>query len=533
MFLLAVLCLLLESSTGDTGTQRFTALRFNYDRNSYISFYPDMSPMTQSFSVCLWIRKLQPGHGQAPFGYSGNEILMLDSGILIRLFSSLDARLTSKFTTPQGSWYFYCSTWSLASRTNRIYHNGELIGTQTTPSGRTLQTGRTLVLGNHSPGTVHHFGGEMYNFNMFSRELTASEVASLSENGLCTLIPESLEDYRKIKWEEILKLSRTGTVKDYTLLNCFPAIIDLKSQLNRTLEDLVEVQGKFNSSQEELSAARGQIGTLREELNNTKTELEETKIELEETKTELEETKTELEETKTELEETKTELEETKTEMEETKTELEETKTEMEETKTELEETKTEMEETKTELEETKTEMEETKTELEETKTEMEETKIELEETKTELEETKTELEETKTELEETKTEMEETKTELEETKTEMEETKTELEETKTEMEETKTELEETKTEMEETKTELEETKTEMEETKIELEETKEDLTNVTQSKCVLQRGNLTKWDVFYSPDYYNKTFTRQLYRQLQSTWNTISSKNFVTCFLY
>ena len=353
MFLIAVLCVLPESSTADTGTQSFKALRFNYDANSYISFSPDMSPMTQSFSVCLWIKKLQSGiYGPCPFAYKQEEMLMTDSGYYIRLFhsNSLDGRLTSKFTTPQGSWYFYCSTWSLASRTFRIYHNGELVGTQTTPSGRTLRTGHTLVLGNYGAGhSGHPFGGEMFNFNMFSRELTASEVASLSENGLCTAIPESLEDYRRIKWEEILKLSRSGTVFDIDT-SC-ATINDLTSQLSTTLGNLVEVQGNFNFSQEELSAARGQIGTLREELNNTKIELEETKIELEETK--------------------------------------------------------------------------------------------------------------------------------------------------------------------------------------IELEETKEDLMNITQSKCVLQRGNLTKWDVFYSPDYYNKTFTRQLYRQLQSTWDTISSKNFVTCFLY
>ena len=313
--------------------------------------------MTQSFSVCLWIKKLQSGTGPCPFAYNRNEILIGDSGYYNRLFVSysLDNVLTSKFTTPQGSWYLYCSTWSLASRTFRIYHNGELVGTQTTEYGRTLQTGQTLVLGNYRPGGGNHFGGEMYNLNMYSRALTASEVASLSENGLCTPIPESLEDYRKIKWEEILKLSRSGTVRDIDsgcelettkqkLAEKVQEKRTVELSLNRTLEDLVEVQGSFNSSQEELSAARGQIGTLREELNNTKIELEETKIEL---------------------------------------------------------------------------------------------------------------------------------------------------------------------------------------------EATKEDLMNVTQSKCVLQRGNLTKWDVFYSPDYYNKTFTRQLYKQLQSTWNTISSKNFVTYFLY
>ncbi|KAL5269536.1 hypothetical protein ACHWQZ_G003134 [Mnemiopsis leidyi] len=355
MFLPTLLIVLLdlpESSTAETGTQSFTALKFNYDANSYIAFSPDMSPLADKFSVCLWIRKLQSGHIPCPFAYNRYEIFMTDSGYYNRVFgsSSLDGKLTSKFTTPQGSWYFYCATWSIASRTFRVYHNGELVGTDTTPSGRGLQTGGTLVLGNYLARGGHQFGGEIFNFNIFSRELTASEVTSLNEIGLCTPVPESLEDYRTVKWEDILQLSRSGTVQDIDT-GC-AAVVELNQKLaektqekedvelslNRTLEDLREVQGNFNSSQEELSAARGQIGTLKEELNNTRVELTETKIDL---------------------------------------------------------------------------------------------------------------------------------------------------------------------------------------------EMTKADLMNVTQSKCVLQKGNLTKWDVFYSPDYYNKTFTRQLYRKLQNTWETISSRLF------
>ena len=249
MYLLTVLCVLLalpELSTGDSGTQSFTALKFNYDENSYISFYPDMSPMTHSFSVCLWIKKLQSGSSTCPFAYYNTEIFMTDSGYYNRFFSSssLDGQLTSKFTTPQGSWYFYCSTWSLASRTFRIYHNGELVGTQTTEYGRTLQTGQILNLGNMYSGSGHRFGGEMFNFNIFSRELTASEVASLSEKGLCTPIPESLEDYRKVKWEDILELSRTGTVQDIEAGSC--ALI---LQLEETKKELEEIKAELNLTQ--------------------------------------------------------------------------------------------------------------------------------------------------------------------------------------------------------------------------------------------------------------------------------------------
>ena len=276
MYLLTVLCVLLalpEFSTGDSGTQSFTALKFNYDESSYISFYPDMSPMTQSFSVCLWIKKLQSGTSPCAFAYNYNEILIGDGGYYNRLFGSysLDGQLTNKFTTPQGSWYLYCSTWSLASRTFRIYHNGELVGTQTTPSGRTLQTGQTLVLGNYQASpSGNEFGGEMFNLNIYSRELTSSEVASLSEKGLCTPIPESLEDYRRIKWEEILKLSRSGTVWDIDS-GCASNVPLLQHLLEKTKEEK---------------------GALNLELEETKEELEEKKEELEDIKTELNLTQT-------------------------------------------------------------------------------------------------------------------------------------------------------------------------------------------------------------------------------------------------
>ena len=168
---------------------------------------------------------------------------------------------------------------------------------------------------------------------MFSKELTAVEVATLSSRGFCADIPEQLEEYRVIRWEDILKLSRSGTVQDVNTANTVCAA----EILNKThTELLLKVQGLYNATQEELKVVRG-------ELDDTKSELDDTKSELEDTKSELEDTKLELQ--------------------------------------------------------------------------------------------------------------------------------------------------------------------------------------NVTESKCALKKGNLTKWDIFYSPQYYNKPFTRRLYQQLRITWDSISSK--------
>ena len=280
--------------------------------------------------------------------------------VLNRLFgsSSLDNVLTSKFPMTDNTWYLYCSTWSLASRTFRVYVNGQQVGTQTTPSGRRLQTGGALTLGNYAPGNSHPFGGMLFNFNMYSKELTATEVAAMYSAGFCAEIPEQLEEYRVIKWADILKLSRTGTVLDedtrcaafvqlpITRKKLELAVIEkssLELSLNKTRTDLLEVEEFFNSTQEELVGVQERFNSSQEELVGVRRELGATQRELNETRSDLQETKLELR--------------------------------------------------------------------------------------------------------------------------------------------------------------------------------------NLTDSKCALKKGNLTKWDIFYSPEYYNKTFTLTLYQQLTSTWDSISSK--------
>ena len=358
-------------TTAASVTKSYTTLKFAYEGGSYVSYSPDMARLTDKFTICAWVRKLQSGIGRSPFGYKAYEIFVTDSGHYSRLFNSgsLDGALTSKFTSPVGTWFMYCSTWSLASRTFRVYFNGQLAGTETTTSGRKVQTGGALTFGDNAPNHGHYFGGELFNFNIYSKELTATEVAAMSSAGLCTDIPEQLEEYRVIKWENIVKLSRSGTVEDLDtgcaafgeiqtrLKEAENGAIVTQRKLNRTQIELLEVRGLFNSTQEALVEVKRDLVVIGGELNDTKVELDGVKRELEAMGGELNGTKSQLEDTKLELEDTALELK------------------------------------------------------------------------------------------------------------------------------------------------------------------------NVTESKCTLQKGNLTKWDMLYAPAYYNKTFTRRLYQQLTTTWDSISSK--------
>ena len=540
---LSVIVVLSGFTVTATDTKSYTALKFAFDGNNYVSYSPDMARLTDKFTICVWVRKLQTSGTRAPFGYKDYEIFMTDNGYYNRLFSStsLDGDLTSKFTSPVGTWFMYCSTWSLASRTFRVYVNGQLAGTETTPSGRKLQTGGALTVGNRAPNSGHRFGGELFNFNVYEKELTATEVAAMSSGGLCTEIPEQLKEYRVIKWESILKLSRSGTVQD---LDTVCTVIGVELQrtrgklelaisekstlqlsLNRTQTELLEVQGLFNSTQEELVGVKRDLGVMGGELNDTKVEQEGVKKELGGMGGELNETKVELEGVKKELGGMGGELNETKVELEGVKKELGGMGGELNDTKVELEGVRLELGGMGGELNETKVELEGVRLELGGMGGELNDTKVELEGVRLELGGMGGELNDTKVELEGVRLELGGMGGELNETKVELEGVKKELGGMGGELNDTKVELEGVRLELGEMGGELNETKSQLKDTQLELEDNKLELKNVTESKCALQKGNLTKWDMLYAPAYYNKTFTRRLYQQLTTTWDSISSK--------
>lgn len=117
--------------------------------------------------------------------------------------------------------------------------------------------------------------------------------------------------------------------------------------------------------------------------------------------------------------------------------------------------------------------------------------------------------------------EMENIKLELQEAKEELEngaKRESDLNNIKTELE---NELQQAKKELEnnaECESDLSNIKTELENTKLELQEAKKELANVPE--CDLQKGKLTRWDVLYSCNFYNKTFTRKLQKKFRSMWS-------------
>ena len=277
----------------------YNGLKFGNDGYSIISFQPDMASLSEKFTFCLWIRtKTSESSYQMPFAYEQGELFIdsIKSGQRnrYRLFGST-GYISSEHIPVMGTWYQYCGTWSLASRTFRAYVNGTLASTLITAAGRKLKTGGTFVLGDYrdtvaigSLTGACDFGGEMYNLNLYSKELTGTEIAALSADGLCTPLPDQLDEYRLIRWEEVLKdlkLTRKGTVQDIQT-GCG----DFETELGKTQRLLQEAI----SEKEELQASLTVLENSSLELNKSKAELENSLLKLNESQIELENTKLEL-----------------------------------------------------------------------------------------------------------------------------------------------------------------------------------------------------------------------------------------------
>ena len=179
-----------------------------------------MSPFSAAMSVCAWIKKLRQSHETIWFGYcnsNGNKIVLSDSGHWNYWFGG-SAIWYNILTVASGEWYHHCSTWSHSSNTLRAYHNGNLLKEGT---GNPVPVGGNLVIGNDCLGggnngneAYYPFGGEMTKLNVFSKELTATEVKMMSDAGLGSDIEETYGLVRRIRWEDILLLPRTGNVAE-------------------------------------------------------------------------------------------------------------------------------------------------------------------------------------------------------------------------------------------------------------------------------------------------------------------------------
>ena len=149
--------------------------------------------------------------------------------------------LRSKVTDQIGTWSHVCLTWSLSTRTVRAYFDGTELGSRTTYTDRRLGLDGYFVLGNefdeYGGGfqDQNAFGGELYKVNVFDKELSAGEVKEMSDSGMCSDVEEKNEGRIRLKWNEMLQKSRSGTVLEVDVgCRVLAVIADLKKELIET-----------------------------------------------------------------------------------------------------------------------------------------------------------------------------------------------------------------------------------------------------------------------------------------------------------
>ena len=225
-----------------SSSESLTGLKFDNDlrSSSVVVFRPDMSQLREKLSFCVWIKNLREYGSPMPFAYNKYELFfktdMGDNHVETYVFYERGYIREDKFQTPIGAWVQWCGTWSFESRQFRFYINGTLADQHATPAGpwglHKVSSGGTLVLGDfqdttNGRRTGNKFGGEMFGLNFFAKELTSEEITELSTDGLCTEIPESLETYRLIRWEDILELPRNENIRNIEIQCKVGASIDI------------------------------------------------------------------------------------------------------------------------------------------------------------------------------------------------------------------------------------------------------------------------------------------------------------------
>ncbi|KAL5251837.1 hypothetical protein ACHWQZ_G014853 [Mnemiopsis leidyi] len=223
VFVLSItLLIFLQNIT--VGDRQYKALMFGNSLADYIFHQPDMGPLQYAFSVCSWVRSLKTYGTPIWLSYAvrdsaTDEILISDNGGYDVIFNSYGINPQSYYSglSGRGIWFHYCMTWSYSSRMRRVYLNGREIGTiSTADSERSLRTGGYIYLGNDQddyPGggftESKPFAGQLYKTNLFSKELSGSEVLKMSQHK-CSLVERSYGDMRVIKWENILSWKPTA-----------------------------------------------------------------------------------------------------------------------------------------------------------------------------------------------------------------------------------------------------------------------------------------------------------------------------------
>jgi len=209
----------------------YTALRFGKDGESYVFMQPsDVNELTDSLTICSWVNRLSQHNDRYQYWLSyvdtsnRYEIIISDTAkfYLFGDWTTLTAPARST-----GEWHHICVSWSISSRSKRVYYDGVQIGSETTPSGRKLGVPGSLMLGQchysydgKSIMSGLYVGGELFETNVFKIQLTASQIQEMYTLGRCANKSEAMKQSTYLSWEDILQAKRNGSVTEVEMEEC-------------------------------------------------------------------------------------------------------------------------------------------------------------------------------------------------------------------------------------------------------------------------------------------------------------------------
>ena len=235
MLLLALLPVLLTTAHS-CGHEFKTALKFGANNESYVLMTADLSPAREEITVCSWVRRMSDHRSSWQYWLSyatknnGYELCLSDVGEFYFLQDLTYNNSPHRHTIDE--WHHICTTWGFADHTTHIYYDGELVGTKSTWTDRKLFSPGSLMLGQFHVGyggkkieEDAYFGGELHDLNIYSRELTDSEVRDICAKGRCSSYSKTFGGDRFLRGEDFLQQKRHGNVTE-VLLDC-PSVWDV------------------------------------------------------------------------------------------------------------------------------------------------------------------------------------------------------------------------------------------------------------------------------------------------------------------
>ena len=225
---LVIFLLLLHLNSVAGHEVKNTALSFRGESMNYILLEKDTSMLRESFSVCSWVRIGRLSARQVWISYAVNqrvnqpgEVDFAISDTTVSLLFGDGPSLNFLPDRNVGEWHHICSTWSFTSKVFHIYYDGAIIGSLTTPDERKLRVPGRFILGQLYVTSYGYdnmnFGGTLYDTNIFSVQLTNSQVKNLFDQGLCGNKAQIFIGDIFVGWNEILEKDRAGTVSEVKL----------------------------------------------------------------------------------------------------------------------------------------------------------------------------------------------------------------------------------------------------------------------------------------------------------------------------